>query len=116
VNVIPAIVLSVIVSRVVFSVVIGFVSLRRSGIYFCDPQRSPLRQDVRSNLGLFGHDAESPMAKPGLQISLSDPRNLDGANAPSYPNLFGAQPECRDETLDYVRGLVLHLLWYTCAP
>ncbi|MBQ0803576.1 MULTISPECIES: branched-chain amino acid ABC transporter permease [unclassified Sulfitobacter] len=86
-NVIPAILLSVIVAGL-FSVVIGYVSLRRSGIYF-----SILTLAFAQMSFNLAYSVLTPITngETGLQISLSDPRILDGANAPSYPNLFGAQ-------------------------
>ena len=86
-NVIPAIILSVIVAGL-FSVVIGYVSLRRSGIYF-----SILTLAFAQMSFNLAYSVLTPITngETGLQISLSDPRILDGANAPSYPNLFGAQ-------------------------
>jgi ABC-type branched-subunit amino acid transport system permease subunit len=86
-NVIPAILLSVIVAGL-FSVVIGYVSLRRSGIYF-----SILTLAFAQMSFNLAYSVLTPITngETGLQISFSDPRILDGANAPSYPNLFGAQ-------------------------
>ncbi len=86
-NVIPAITLSVIVAGL-FSVVIGFVSLRRSGIYF-----SILTLAFAQMSFNLAYSVLTPITngETGLQIALNDPRILDGANAPSYPNLFGAQ-------------------------
>ena len=86
-NVIPAIMLSVIVAGL-FSVVIGYISLRRSGIYF-----SILTLAFAQMSFNLAYSVLTPITngETGLQISLSDPRILDGANAPSYPNLFGAQ-------------------------
>jgi ABC-type branched-subunit amino acid transport system permease subunit len=86
-NVIPAIVLSVIVAGL-FSVVIGYISLRRSGIYF-----SILTLAFAQMSFNLAYSVLTPITngETGLQISLSDPRILDGANAARYPNLFGAQ-------------------------
>lgn len=86
-NVIPAILLSVIVAGL-FSVVIGYISLRRSGIYF-----SILTLAFAQMSFNLAYSVLTPITngETGLQISLNDPRILDGANAPSYPNLFGAQ-------------------------
>ena len=51
----------------------------------------------------------------GLQISLSDPRILDGANAPSYPNLFGAQMNAAT-TLDFgAWSFTFSVGYYLCA-
>ena len=86
-NVIPAILLSVIVAGL-FSMVIGYISLRRSGIYF-----SILTLAFAQMSFNLAYSVLTPITngETGLQISLNDPRILDGANAPSYPNLFGAQ-------------------------
>ena len=86
-NVIPAILLSVIVAGL-FSVVIGYISLRRSGIYF-----SILTLAFAQMSFNLAYSVLTPITngETGLQITLSDPRILDGAGAPQYPNLFGAQ-------------------------
>lgn len=86
-NVIPAIALSVIVAGL-FSVLIGYVSLRRSGIYF-----SILTLAFAQMSFNLAYSVLTPITngETGLQITLNDPRILDGAGAPSYPNLFGAQ-------------------------
>ncbi len=86
-NVIPAIALSVVVAGL-FAVLIGYVSLRRSGIYF-----SILTLAFAQMSFNLAYSVLTPITngETGLQISLNDPRILDGANAPSYPNLFGAQ-------------------------
>ena len=86
-NVIPAIVLSVIVAGL-FSVVIGYISLRRSGIYF-----SILTLAFAQMSYNLAYSVLTPVTngETGLQIALDDPRILDGANAPQYPNLFGTE-------------------------
>ena len=86
-NVIPAILLSVIVAGL-FSVVIGFVSLRRSGIYF-----SILTLAFAQMSFNLAYSVLTPITngETGLQINLSDPRILDGAGAARYTNLFGAE-------------------------
>jgi ABC-type branched-subunit amino acid transport system permease subunit len=86
-NVIPAILLSVIVAGL-FSVVIGYISLRRSGIYF-----SILTLAFAQMSFNMAYSVLTPITngETGLQIALSDPRILDGANAAQYPNLFGAE-------------------------
>ncbi len=86
-NVIPAILLSVIVAGL-FSVLIGYISLRRSGIYF-----SILTLAFAQMSFNLAYSVLTPITngETGLQITLNDPRILDGANAPAYPNLFGAQ-------------------------
>ncbi|MGR3571212.1 branched-chain amino acid ABC transporter permease [Brevirhabdus sp.] len=86
-NVIPAIVLSVIVAGL-FSVVIGYISLRRSGIYF-----SILTLAFAQMSFNLAYSVLTPITngETGLQITLSDPRILDGAGAARYTNLFGAE-------------------------
>ncbi|KMK66509.1 branched-chain amino acid ABC transporter permease [Puniceibacterium sp. IMCC21224] len=71
-NVLPAIVLSVIVSGI-FAVVIGFVSLRRSGIYF-----SILTLAFAQMSFALAYSVLTPITngETGLQLTLSDPRVL----------------------------------------
>ena len=110
-NVIPAILLSVIVAGL-FSVVIGYVSLRRSGIYF-----SILTLAFAQMSFNLAYSVLTPITngETGLQISLSDPRILDGANAPSYPNLFGAQMNSA-ATIDVGSwSFTFSLGYYLCA-
>ncbi|WP_170390991.1 branched-chain amino acid ABC transporter permease [Ruegeria arenilitoris] len=88
-NVIPAIVLSVVVAGL-FSVLIGYVSLRRSGIYFsiltlAFAQMSfALAYSVLSNPKFNLTNGET-----GLQVYADDPQILQGANSPDLPHLFG---------------------------
>lgn len=87
-NVLPGLVLAVIVSGV-FALAIGFVSLRRSGIYF-----SILTLAFAQMSFNLAYSVLTPITngETGLQLSLSDPRVLDGANATgSLPvtNIFG---------------------------
>ncbi|WP_146587254.1 branched-chain amino acid ABC transporter permease [Puniceibacterium confluentis] len=71
-NVIPAIILSVIVAGV-FALIIGFVSLRRSGIYF-----SILTLAFAQMSFALAYSVLTPITngETGLQLSLSDPRIL----------------------------------------
>ncbi|MEM1004314.1 MAG: branched-chain amino acid ABC transporter permease [Pseudomonadota bacterium] len=88
-NVIPAIALSVVVAGL-FSLLIGFISLRRSGIYFsiltlAFAQMSfALAYSVLSNPKFNLTNGET-----GLQVYADDPQILQGANAPDLPHLFG---------------------------
>lgn len=86
-NVIPAIILSVIVAGL-FSIVIGYISLRRSGIYF-----SILTLAFAQMSFNLAYSVLTPITngETGLQIALDDPRILDGAGAARYTNLFGAE-------------------------
>jgi branched-chain amino acid transport system permease protein len=87
-NVIPAILLAMIVSGLL-AVVIGFISLRRSGIYF-----SILTLAFAQMCYKLAYSVLTPITngETGLQLSLSDPRILDGAaETSSLPvtNIFG---------------------------
>ncbi|WP_299889177.1 branched-chain amino acid ABC transporter permease [uncultured Ruegeria sp.] len=98
-SVIPAIALSVVVAGL-FSLLIGFVSLRRSGIYFsiltlAFAQMSfALAYSVLSNPKFNLTNGET-----GLQVYSDDPQILQSANAPDLPHLFGV-PMRATYTLD----------------
>ena len=87
-NVIPALFLSVVVAGL-FALLIGFVSLRRSGIYF-----SILTLAFAQMSYNLAYSVLTPITngETGLQLNLNDPRILDAANEtgtiPST-NLFG---------------------------
>lgn len=86
-NVFPALILAIIVSGL-FSVVIGFVSLRRSGIYFSILTLAMAEMSYR-----LAYSVLTPITngETGLQVRATDPRILDGAGAAQYPNLFGLE-------------------------
>ncbi|MEJ6398484.1 branched-chain amino acid ABC transporter permease [Yoonia sp. 208BN28-4] len=92
-NIVPAIILSVIVAGL-FSVVIGYVALRRSGIYFsiltlafAQMMYSIAYSDlVGKMLGTVITNGET-----GLQVYNDDPQYLQGENAPNVPHLFGLE-------------------------
>ena len=89
-NVIPALLLSVVISGL-FALLIGFVSLRRSGIYF-----SILTLAFAQMSFNLAYSVLTPLTngETGLQLSLSDPRILDAAGAVGavpVTNLFGAE-------------------------
>lgn len=90
-NVIPAIILAVVLAGL-FAVVIGYVSLRRSGIYF-----SILTLAFAQMSFNLAYSVLTPITngESGLQLTLSDPRVVDaafgvaaGRSLPST-NLFG---------------------------
>lgn len=92
-NVLPAIFFSVVVAGV-FAFLIGFISLRRSGIYF-----SILTLAFAQMSYNLAYSVLTPITngETGLQLSLSDPRLLDaafgistGRSLPST-NLFGVK-------------------------
>jgi len=89
-NVIPAIVVSVIIAGL-FSLLVGWISLRRSGIYF-----SILTLAFAQMSYALAYSVLTPITggETGLQPKLNDPRILDGAlEAGETPraNLFGLQ-------------------------
>ena len=90
-NVLPAIVLSVAIAGL-FSLLIGFISLRRSGIYF-----SILTLAFAQMSFALAYSVLTPITggETGLQLSLDDPRIL-GAQATAsgnipVPSLFGLE-------------------------
>lgn len=89
-NVIPAVLLAVLLSGA-FALVIGYVSLRRSGIYF-----SILTLAFAQMSFNLAYSVLTPITngETGLQLSLNDPRILDGPAADGQlpvPELFGLQ-------------------------
>lgn len=114
-NIIPAIILSVVISGV-FALVIGFVSLRRTGIYF-----SILTLAFAQMSFALAYSVLTPITngETGLQISLNDPRILGtSANADgSIPvtNLFGAEMRAAT-TLDFgAWDFTFSVGYYVCA-
>ena len=90
-NILPGILLSLVVSGI-FALGIGYVSLRRSGIYFsiltlAFAQMSfALAYSVLSNPKFNLTNGET-----GLQVYNDDPQILMGPNSPRVPNLFGIE-------------------------
>lgn len=89
-NIIPALILSVIIAGL-FSLLIGYVSLRRSGIYF-----SILTLAFAQMSYNLAYSVLTPLTngETGLQLRLDDPRMLDAPIAEgSLPstNLFGLE-------------------------
>ena len=89
-NVVPAIILSVVVAGL-FSVVIGYVSLRRSGIYFSilTLAFAQMMYSIAYS-DLVGKMIGTPITngETGLQVYNDDPQYLLG-NGPATPHLFG---------------------------
>ncbi|WP_340108688.1 branched-chain amino acid ABC transporter permease [Pikeienuella sp. HZG-20] len=87
-NILPALILAIVVSGL-FALAIGFISLRRSGIYF-----SILTLAFAQMSYNLAYSVLTPITngETGLQLTLSDPRILDAANTTgSLPvtTLFG---------------------------
>jgi branched-chain amino acid transport system permease protein len=90
INVIPAILISTVVAGL-FAILIGYISLRRSGIYF-----SILTLAFAQMSFALAASVLTPITggETGLQTALNDPRILDGANASGNipaPNFFGLE-------------------------
>ena len=112
-NIIPAVIFSVIVAGL-FSLVIGFISLRRSGIYF-----SILTLAFAQMCYNLAYSVLTPITngETGLQITLSDPRILDGAAEGQAPasNLFGLDMISTWETSLAGMTLQFNMGFYVCA-
>ena len=104
-NVLPALALSVVMSGV-FAVLIGYVSLRRSGIYFSILTLAFAMMSYALAYSVLATDMDGPTqqgllqkgltgGETGLQLTLDDPRILgtqvtEAGNIP-VPNLFGLE-------------------------
>ncbi|MBU1176098.1 MAG: branched-chain amino acid ABC transporter permease [Alphaproteobacteria bacterium] len=84
-NVLPGLVLAVIMSGI-FALFIGFVSLRRSGIYFSILTLAFAQMSYNLAYSVF-----TPLTngETGLQVYLNDPQVLMSEGAPTSPHLFG---------------------------
>jgi ABC-type branched-subunit amino acid transport system permease subunit len=90
INIVPAILFSVVVSGL-FALLIGFISLRRSGIYF-----SILTLAFAQMSYNLAYSVLTPITngETGLQLDLEDPRILDSAGDAGQvasPSLFGLE-------------------------
>ncbi len=113
-NVIPAILLSVIVSGV-FALLIGYISLRRSGIYF-----SILTLAFAQMSFALAYSVLTPITngETGLQLTLQDPRILDGGQqGGSLPvtNLFGLEMRASDTLHMGAWSFDFSVGYYLCA-
>jgi ABC-type branched-subunit amino acid transport system permease subunit len=114
VNIIPAMIFAVVVSGL-FSVLIGYISLRRSGIYF-----SILTLAFAQMCYVLAYSVLTPLTngETGLKLALDDPRILDApvtdGRLPS-PSLFGY--EMSDGFVVNLLGMEMHfnLGFYVCA-
>ncbi|MBL4750349.1 MAG: branched-chain amino acid ABC transporter permease [Amylibacter sp.] len=113
-NIIPALILSVIIAGL-FSLLIGFISLRRSGIYF-----SILTLAFAQMSFSLAYSVLTPITngETGLQLNLNDPRILDATNTTGnlpVTGLFGL--EMRNTfTLDLgAWAFQFNVGYYVCA-
>lgn len=92
-NIIPGIVLSVIVSAI-FALMIGYICLRRSGIYFSILTLAFAQMMFAiAYSDLFGRFLGTTITngETGLQVYASDPQFLHSDSLPNVPHLFGQE-------------------------
>ncbi|WP_414898271.1 branched-chain amino acid ABC transporter permease [Rhodovulum sp. YEN HP10] len=110
-NVLPGLLLSVVISAA-FALLIGFISLRRSGIYF-----SILTLAFAQMSYNLAYSVLTPITngETGLQVYASDPQILATGGAPSSPHLFGLV--MRDSAQLNLGGWVFtfNIGYYFCA-
>ncbi len=84
-NVVPGLILGVICAAI-FAVVIGFISLRRSGIYFSILTLAFAEMSYR-----LAYSVLTPITngETGLQVYATDPQYLQAAGAPETTHFFG---------------------------
>ncbi|MEM5500869.1 branched-chain amino acid ABC transporter permease [Ahrensia kielensis] len=114
-NVVPGILLSVVMAGI-FSVAIGFISLRRSGIYFSILTLAFAQMSFAIAYSVLSNPAFNlTNGETGLQVYASDPQWLQSASAPNAPHLFGL-PMRATETLT-VGGwdFQFNVGYYMCA-
>ena len=124
-DIIPAILLSIAVSGL-FSLAVGYVSLRRSGIYFSILTLALAQMMFNMAYSVLGNPSSSynlTNGETGLQVYNSDPQVLLSASDPNFPHLFGLSMRSEthllvgnwDFTLNagyYLSGLFLLLAFY----
>ncbi|MFZ7094072.1 branched-chain amino acid ABC transporter permease [Primorskyibacter sp. 2E233] len=114
-NIIPAIALSVVISGL-FAIVIGYVSLRRSGIYF-----SILTLAFAQMSFALAYSVLTPLTngETGLQLTLDDPRILgtsagEGGSIP-VTNLFGLEMRSAFDMAIGPWSFTFSVGYYVCA-
>ncbi|GGH22625.1 amino acid/amide ABC transporter membrane protein 2, HAAT family [Cribrihabitans marinus] len=114
-NVIPAIVLAVIMSGL-FALLIGYISLRRSGIYF-----SILTLAFAQMMFALAYSVLTPITggETGLQLALDDPRILGQSQTPEgnipVPGLFGFEMRDSAELVIGSWVFTFNLGYYFCG-
>jgi ABC-type branched-subunit amino acid transport system permease subunit len=114
-NVLPAIFFSVVVAAL-FSVLIGYISLRRSGIYFsiltlAFAQMSfALAYSVLSNPNFNLTNGET-----GLQVYADDPQMFHREGLPDLPHLFGLSMRATHELHIGAWSFTFNAGYYLCA-
>lgn len=90
-NIVPAIILAIIVSGI-FSLLIGYVALRRTGIYFSILTLALAQMCFNLAYSVLGNPQSAynlTNGETGLQVYTSDPQHLLREGAPELPHLFG---------------------------
>ena len=111
-NIIPAVIFAVIIGGV-FSLVIGYISLRRSGIYF-----SILTLAFAQMSYNLAYSVLTPITngETGLQVALDDPRVLDGGGGEApFTNLFGINMISTWDTQVLGMPVQFNAGFYVCA-
>lgn len=118
-NVLPGIILSVIVAAV-FALLIGYISLRRSGIYFSILTLAFAQMSFALAYSVFGTDMFGlkgglTNGETGLQVYANDPQILQSDAAPNLPHLFGL-PMRTTEVVQYgAWEFQFNVGFYLCA-
>ncbi len=111
-NIIPAVIFAVVIGGL-FSLVIGFISLRRSGIYF-----SILTLAFAQMSYNLAYSVLTPITngETGLQVALDDPRVLDGGGGEApFTNLFGINMISTWDTQMLGMPVQFNAGFYVCA-
>ncbi len=114
-NIVPALILAVVVSGL-FALVIGFVSLRRSGIYFSILTLAFAQMSYNLAYSVF-----TPLTngETGLQLTLSDPRILGASQTASggipNPELFGLEMRATETLTLGGWQFQINAGYYVCA-
>ena len=88
-NVMPALILAVVVSGI-FSLIVGYVSLRRSGIYFSILTLALAQMMYAMAYSVFSNPKFNlTNGETGLQVYSSDPQYLMGEGSSNITHLFG---------------------------
>ncbi|MDX1801212.1 MAG: branched-chain amino acid ABC transporter permease [Marinobacter sp.] len=114
INIIPAIIFAVVISGL-FSLLIGYVSLRRSGIYF-----SILTLAFAQMSFNLAYSVLTPITngENGLQLELEDPRILDSATSAGHlpvPSLLGMDMSSTSVVHFLGMELQFNVGFYVCA-
>lgn len=109
-NILPAIILSIIVAGL-FSVLIGWISLRRSGIYFSILTLAFAEMSFRLAYSVF-----TPLTngETGLQVYTNDPQYFLG-DGPTTPHLFGLEMNSSTSLSVGAWEFTLPVGYYVCA-